>query len=65
MNFLGKQVGCNHSKRTEQRSQKYTNLSDVNGKIDQVQEIVNDDASDHQTGIDCSANNTTQWIPTS
>lgn len=46
------------SEGTETRSEHDTNVADVNGEVDSMEKAVDDTASGHQTGIDCSSHYT-------
>ena len=40
-----------------------TNLSDVEGDVERIEDVVDGRGRDHEAGIDCAANNPTKRIP--
>ena len=59
----GEEVGDDCREGRERWRQEDAHLSHVDGHVDHVEDVVEEASSDHETGIDCSSNNPTKWIP--
>ena len=61
----GEQVSDNCGQWREKWRQEYANVSYINGDMQEVENVIEERWGDHETGIDGTTDDSSQWIPSS
>lgn len=61
--LIGQPVGREGSEARETGGEKDTDISNVDGNGQKTEEVVDDSAGDHETGVEGTASNTTEGVP--
>ena len=56
-------VRCPCGEGTKPRCKEHTDISDVDGQMEEVQNVVNNTARGHYSWIDGASHNASKWIP--
>ncbi len=59
------QVRCKSSQSRESGRQQYTDVSNVDWERKQTEDMIDDAAGDHQSGVEGATGDATQWMPCS